>query len=141
GPASEGVLSGRRAPGGEAGQGIRNRPADRRRPFRRFDRRGGAGGFRNHRRRLRTAQQGSQSHRRGVLPGGAGAGRSAGGPEPVTATRSLIVNADDFGQSEEVNAGVFEATERGVVTSASLMVRWPAAEQAVSYVRENPRLD
>jgi predicted glycoside hydrolase/deacetylase ChbG (UPF0249 family) len=52
----------------------------------------------------------------------------------------LIVNADDFGQSPGVNRGVVTAHERGVVTSASLMVRWPAAAEAASYARANPRL-
>jgi hypothetical protein len=37
--------------------------------------------------------------------------------------RFLIVNADDFGLSEGVNRGIIEAHERGIVTSASLMVR------------------
>jgi len=45
-------------------------------------------------------------------------------------TRFLIVNADDFGQSPGVNRGIIEAHERGIVTSASLMVRWPAAAAA-----------
>jgi chitin disaccharide deacetylase len=39
-----------------------------------------------------------------------------------------------------VNAGVVAAHERGVVTSASLMVRWPAASPAARYARANPRL-
>ncbi|MBA2446642.1 MAG: ChbG/HpnK family deacetylase, partial [Chloroflexi bacterium] len=54
--------------------------------------------------------------------------------------RSLIVNADDFGQSPGVNRGVFAAHERGIVTSASLMVRWPAAAKAAAYARERPEL-
>jgi chitin disaccharide deacetylase len=41
--------------------------------------------------------------------------------------RSLIVNADDLGLSTGVNAGIAEAHERGIVTSASLMVRQSAA--------------
>jgi predicted glycoside hydrolase/deacetylase ChbG (UPF0249 family) len=45
--------------------------------------------------------------------------------------RQLIVNADDFGQSEGVNRGILRAHREGIVTSASLMVRWPAAESAV----------
>ena len=41
--------------------------------------------------------------------------------------RFLIVNADDFGLSEGVNRGIIEAHERGIVTSASLMVLKPAS--------------
>ena len=40
----------------------------------------------------------------------------------LAARRAVIVNADDFGQSAGINRGVIEAHERGVVTSASLMV-------------------
>jgi chitin disaccharide deacetylase len=47
--------------------------------------------------------------------------------------RSLIVNADDFGRSPEINAGVIKAHEEGILTSASLMVRWPAAAEASAY--------
>jgi predicted glycoside hydrolase/deacetylase ChbG (UPF0249 family) len=54
--------------------------------------------------------------------------------------RSLIVNADDLGQSHGVNRGIFESFERGVLTSASLMVRWPAATEAAAYARANPLL-
>jgi predicted glycoside hydrolase/deacetylase ChbG (UPF0249 family) len=53
--------------------------------------------------------------------------------------RSLIVNADDFGLSEGVNRGIIEAHERGIVTSASLMVLKPAAARAAAYGREHPR--
>lgn len=54
--------------------------------------------------------------------------------------RSLIVNADDFGYSEGVNRGIVEAHERGIVTSASLMVDQPAADQAADYARSRPEL-
>ena len=47
----------------------------------------------------------------------------------MIAQRYLIVNADDFGQSPGINRGVIEAHENGIVTSASLMVRWPAAAE------------
>jgi predicted glycoside hydrolase/deacetylase ChbG (UPF0249 family) len=47
--------------------------------------------------------------------------------------RILIVNADDFGHSVEVNAGVIRAHEHGIVTSTSLMVRRPAVDEAVAY--------
>jgi predicted glycoside hydrolase/deacetylase ChbG (UPF0249 family) len=52
----------------------------------------------------------------------------------------LIVNADDFGQSEAVNRGVIQAHEQGIVTSASLMVRWPGAAAAAAYARAHQRL-
>jgi predicted glycoside hydrolase/deacetylase ChbG (UPF0249 family) len=45
-------------------------------------------------------------------------------------TRTLIVNADDFGRTRSINAGVIRAHEDGIVTSASMMVLWPAAEEA-----------
>ena len=54
--------------------------------------------------------------------------------------RYLIVNADDFGQSAGVNRGIIEAHERGIVSSASLMVRWPAARQAAIYARQHGSL-
>jgi len=50
-------------------------------------------------------------------------------------TRRLIVNADDFGQSAGINEGIIRCHERGVVTSASLMVRWPCASAAAEYAR------
>lgn len=55
-------------------------------------------------------------------------------------TRALIVNADDFGQSAGINRGIVEAHERGIVTSASLMVRWSAAAAAAAYARAHRRL-
>jgi predicted glycoside hydrolase/deacetylase ChbG (UPF0249 family) len=55
--------------------------------------------------------------------------------------RRLIVNADDFGLSPLTNQGIVAAHERGIVTSASLMVRWPAAIEAVEYWRTHPSLD
>jgi predicted glycoside hydrolase/deacetylase ChbG (UPF0249 family) len=52
----------------------------------------------------------------------------------------LIVNADDFGQSDGINLGIVEAFENGIVTSASLMVRWPSAKPAAAYARKHPKL-
>ena len=46
-------------------------------------------------------------------------------------TRCLIVNA---------NQGIIRAREHGIVTSAGLMVRWPAAPEAVAYSREHSDL-
>jgi len=58
----------------------------------------------------------------------------------MDATKYLIVNADDFGQSPGVNRGIIEAHEHGIVTSASLMTRWVAAGEAAFYARKYPRL-
>jgi predicted glycoside hydrolase/deacetylase ChbG (UPF0249 family) len=54
--------------------------------------------------------------------------------------RQLIVNADDFGRSHGVNQGIAVGHNRGVVTSASLMVRWPAAEEAAVLAHSMPQL-
>jgi predicted glycoside hydrolase/deacetylase ChbG (UPF0249 family) len=58
----------------------------------------------------------------------------------VNTLRYLIVNADDFGLSPGVNRGIVRAHEEGIVTSASLMVRWPAASEAASYSATHPGL-
>jgi len=52
----------------------------------------------------------------------------------------LIVNADDFGISEEVNEAVIRAYREGVLTSTSLMVTGAAFNQAVKLAKENPGL-
>ena len=51
-----------------------------------------------------------------------------------------MINADDFGLSEGVNAGIVKAHRAGVVSSTSLMVDGPAAEAAAALARENPAL-
>jgi chitin disaccharide deacetylase len=58
----------------------------------------------------------------------------------MSAKRYLIVNADDFGHSSAINRGVIHAHDHGIVTSASLMVRWPAAVEAAEYARNRPGL-
>ena len=56
------------------------------------------------------------------------------------ARRRLIVNADDFGQSESINQAVLQAHQRGILTTASLMVAGAAFEDAVRRARANPKL-
>jgi predicted glycoside hydrolase/deacetylase ChbG (UPF0249 family) len=58
----------------------------------------------------------------------------------MTTERHVIVNADDFGLSPGVNRGIVAAHEHGIVTSASLMVRWPAATQAAADAAVHPTL-
>ena len=55
--------------------------------------------------------------------------------------KRLIVNADDFGLSPEVNAGIIRAHRDGILRSASLMVAEPAARDAAELARENRDLD
>jgi predicted glycoside hydrolase/deacetylase ChbG (UPF0249 family) len=58
----------------------------------------------------------------------------------MSTARFLIVNADDLGLSAAVNAGIFEAHERGIVTSTSLMVHRSAAAEAAQEAVDHPRL-
>ena len=51
---------------------------------------------------------------------------------PETEKR-LIVNADDLGRTPGINAGIFEAHDRGLVTSATLMVGFTPAEEATMH--------
>ena len=55
--------------------------------------------------------------------------------------KRLIVNADDFGLSAEVNAGILRAHRDGILRSASLMVAEPYARAAAEIARDNPALD
>jgi chitin disaccharide deacetylase len=52
----------------------------------------------------------------------------------------LIVNGDDFGASRGINRGVIEAHQRGILTSASLLVDGAASEEAAALARRTPTL-
>jgi predicted glycoside hydrolase/deacetylase ChbG (UPF0249 family) len=54
--------------------------------------------------------------------------------------KRLIVNAANFGLSTVVNRAVIEAFQKGVLTSASLLVGKPATEEAVSMAKDNSNL-
>jgi len=55
--------------------------------------------------------------------------------------RAVIITADDFGFSREVNAAVINTFQHGVLTAASLMVAGAARDEAASLAREHPDLD
>ena len=55
--------------------------------------------------------------------------------------RRLIVNADDFGFTRGVNAGIVEAFQNGILRSTTLMANGAAFEDAVERSRQTPRLD
>lgn len=82
--------------------------------------------------------------RRGFLVSSLGAAVSLLAPKRPAAApgpdRFLIVNADDLGLSAEVDRGLFEAHDAGIVTSTSLLVDGPDAEAAVEQSRKRPKL-
>lgn len=59
---------------------------------------------------------------------------------PDRPRRRLIVNADDFGRSPAINEAVIRAHREGILTTASLMVAEPHAEDAVRLARACPAL-
>jgi len=57
------------------------------------------------------------------------------------ACSKLVVNADDFGFTRDVNLGIVEAHRNGILTAATLMATGEAFDDAVRLARENPSLD
>jgi chitin disaccharide deacetylase len=55
--------------------------------------------------------------------------------------KRLIINADDFGFTHDVNAGIIQAHREGVLTSATLMANGDAFDDAVRLAHETPTLD
>ena len=53
----------------------------------------------------------------------------------IEPTARLIVNADDFGQTAGINRAVLELHQAGVLTSATLMARAAATDQAIEIAR------
>jgi predicted glycoside hydrolase/deacetylase ChbG (UPF0249 family) len=53
----------------------------------------------------------------------------------------LIVNADDFGYSESVSAGILRAHRDGIVTATTLMTNAPDTRGAAKLARATPSLD
>src|SRR3989344_3854413 len=48
-----------------------------------------------------------------------------------TSNKKLIVNADDFGRTHGINLGVLESFNNGIVTSATIMINMPFAQEAI----------
>lgn len=55
-------------------------------------------------------------------------------------SRRLIVNADDFGGSSEINEAVVRAHTEGILTTTSLMISASRWEDAVTIARQHPKL-
>jgi predicted glycoside hydrolase/deacetylase ChbG (UPF0249 family) len=65
------------------------------------------------------------------------------GPQTLTPPapgRFLIVNADDFGRNDAVNAAVAESFRRGIVTSTSIVATGPRFDQALAVAKDLPTL-
>lgn len=75
-----------------------------------------------------------------LRPRTSAAGNASGSPDGTRHERYLIVNADDFGGDDGTTRGIIAAHDRGIVTSASLMVNMPGATLAVRLAREHPNL-
>ena len=54
--------------------------------------------------------------------------------------RALIVNGDDFGLTQGVNAGILDAHLHGILTSTSLFANRPATDDAITIARQTPTL-
>lgn len=54
--------------------------------------------------------------------------------------KRLIVNADDFGYTHGVNAGIIRGFRDGIITSTTIMANGAAFEDAIDYAKENPSL-
>jgi predicted glycoside hydrolase/deacetylase ChbG (UPF0249 family) len=55
--------------------------------------------------------------------------------------RRLIINADDFGFTSDVNAGIVHAHLNGVLTSTTLMANGDAFDDAIRLAKQTPTLD
>ncbi len=55
--------------------------------------------------------------------------------------RQLVVNADDFGFTPDVNEGIVDAHRRGILTATTLMANGAAFDDAVHRAQETPSLD
>ena len=64
---------------------------------------------------------------------------SAGGADEVGSSPSfLVVNADDLGYDPEIDRGILESHQSGIVTSASAMVDTPFAPAALAAAPAGP---
>ncbi|MET3559266.1 putative glycoside hydrolase/deacetylase ChbG (UPF0249 family) [Streptococcus rupicaprae] len=54
--------------------------------------------------------------------------------------KQVIINADDFGYSPAVNAGIVKAYKDGILTSTTLMANMPGCIEAIELAKQNPGL-
>jgi predicted glycoside hydrolase/deacetylase ChbG (UPF0249 family) len=59
----------------------------------------------------------------------------------LSGRKQLVVNADDFGFTPDVNQGIVDAHRQGILTATTLMANGEAFDDAVRWSREVPTLD
>ncbi len=67
-------------------------------------------------------------------------GHGAATPFGHGAGRLLIVNADDYGLTERISAGILRAHREGIVTSTSVLAVGPAWPKVARWLEDHPRL-
>lgn len=53
---------------------------------------------------------------------------------------NLIINADDFGMSREVNEGIETGIKRGIIRNVSVIANMPYFSDAVSFLKKHPEV-
>ena len=59
----------------------------------------------------------------------------------MSARKQLVVNADDFGFTPDVNQGIVDSHRRGILTATTLMANGAAFDDALRLARQTPSLD
>jgi len=59
----------------------------------------------------------------------------------LSSRKQLVINADDFGFTTDVNEGIFEAHCYGILTAATIMANGDAFDHAAGLARQAPGLD
>ena len=55
--------------------------------------------------------------------------------------KSIIITADDLGLDTNINRGIAEAYQKGIVTSAALLMNAPATDEGIAIAQGNPNLE
>jgi hypothetical protein len=54
--------------------------------------------------------------------------------------KNLIINADDFGMSKEVNKGIIQGVRQGIISSVSVMTNMPYFDEAIKFLKKYPKI-